>query len=69
MSRLMSLTDCRDEDGSDSVFADSVYLIRDRTCFNYLGNGPALAPLLAPSASNLLNASTPAVSVSTAGSS
>lgn len=45
----------RNIDPSDTDYPDNVYLIRDRTCFNYAGNGPALAPLVSPAAASYIN--------------
>ena len=32
-----------------------MYIVRDRTCFNFAGNGPALAPLVSTNAANYIN--------------
>ena len=56
---------CRDLDASETNYPDDVYIIRDRSCFNYAGNGPALAPLLSPSVSQYLNLTQPTVAAST----
>lgn len=55
----------RDLDDSETNYPDDVYIIRDRTCFNYAGNGPAMAPLISPSAGNYINVTAPAASVAT----
>jgi hypothetical protein len=47
----------RNIDPSPTNYPDDVYIIRDRTCFNFAGNGPALAPLVGASAANYLNQS------------
>lgn len=45
---------CRNIDDA-SNYPDTVYIVRDPSCSNALGNGPASAPLLAPGASAYLN--------------
>lgn len=49
----------RNIDASETDYPDDVYIIRDRTCFNQGGNGPALAPLLSPSAADYINQTHP----------
>lgn len=55
--RLNVAQHCRRNIDDAAVYPDTVYIIRDRSCFNALGNGPASAPLLAPGASLYLNRS------------
>ena len=47
----------RDIDDSETNYPDDVYIIRDRSCYNYVANAAAYSPYLAPQVASYVNSS------------